>query len=63
IRPGLNIKGGLAFELGKYGGGISGIEVGGLLELFPKKVILIPEAGNKAVFSSVYIKLYFGLRE
>jgi hypothetical protein len=63
LRPGLNLKGGLAFELGKYGGGITGIEVGGLLELFPKAIILIPEAGNRAVFSSVYIKLYLGIRE
>jgi hypothetical protein len=63
IRPGINVKGGLTFELGKYGGGITGIEVGGMLELFTKEIILIPEAGNRAVFSSVYINLYFGLRE
>ncbi|HXA02659.1 MAG TPA: hypothetical protein VNW99_11765 [Cytophagaceae bacterium] len=62
IRPGINIKGGLAFELGKYGGGITGIEVGGLLELFSKKLIIIPEASNRAVFSSVYLNLYFGTR-
>jgi hypothetical protein len=63
IRPGINLKGGLAFELGKYGGGITGIEVGGMLELFAKEIILIPEAGNRTVFSSVYINLYFGFRE
>jgi hypothetical protein len=62
FRPGINIKGGLAFELGKYGGGITGIEVGGLIELFPKKLIIIPEASNRAVFSSVYINVYFGTR-
>jgi hypothetical protein len=63
LRPGVNIKAGLAFELGKYGAGITGIEVGGLIELFPKKLIIIPEASNRAVFSSVYVNLYFGTRQ
>jgi hypothetical protein len=63
ILPGINLKSGLCFELGKFGGNVTGVEVGGLLELFPKKVILIPEAQNRAVFSSVYINLYFGLRQ
>jgi hypothetical protein len=63
ILPGINFKTGLGFELGKSGSGISGIEVGGLLELYPKKVILIPEAEHRSIFSSVYINLYFGGRK
>jgi hypothetical protein len=63
ILPGINLKSGLCFELSKYGGNITGVEVGGLLEFFPKKVIIIPEAQNRAVFSSIYINLYFGLRQ
>jgi hypothetical protein len=63
ILPGINLKTGLGFELGKSGSNISGIEVGGLLELFPKKVIIIPEAEHKSIFSSVYINLYFGGRK
>jgi hypothetical protein len=62
ILPGVNLKTGFCFELGKFGSNVTGIEVGGLLEFFPKKAVLIPESENRSVFSSIYINLYFGLR-
>jgi hypothetical protein len=63
LRPGLNVKAGLSFELSKHGGGVTGMEIGGLVELFPGKIVIIPEAGNKEIFSSLYVNIYFGTRQ
>jgi hypothetical protein len=67
IVPGLHFKTGLSFEFGSFGGGVSGIEAGGMLELYPRKIELLDVAAdypthNRAIFSSFYVNIYFGSR-
>ena len=63
INPGLHIKTGLSFEYGRYREDVTGVEVGFLVEAYPKKIILIPQASNTAVFTSAYLTLYYGRRK
>lgn len=59
IIPGLSLKAGLNFE---FGNSTTGVEVGGLMEIFPKKILIIPRAENSNFFTSIYINIYFSSR-
>lgn len=59
IVPGINMKGALAFE---FGNSTTGIEVGGMVELFPKTIVLLSNAHNIGAFSSIYINIYYASR-
>ncbi|MEJ8803677.1 hypothetical protein [Pontibacter sp. H249] len=63
VNIGAHIKGGLSFEYGRYRESIAGIEVGFLLEVFPKEMVIIPQASNEQLFTSVYLNLYYGRRK
>ncbi|WP_439880573.1 hypothetical protein ACSX1A_15635 [Pontibacter sp. MBLB2868] len=63
VNIGVNLKGGLSFEYGRYRESIAGIEVGFVVELFPKEMIIIPQADNEQFFTSVYLNLYYGRRK
>lgn len=60
VNLGLNMKAGLSFELSGFRNSVTGFEVGFLLEAYPKRVILIPAAQNRSVFTSAYLSLFFG---
>jgi len=59
IIPGISMKAGLNFE---FGNSTTGIEVGGLIDIYPKKIIIIPRAENTNVFTSIYINIYYSSR-
>ena len=63
INPGVHIKTGLSFEYGRYREDVTGIEVGFLVEAYPKKIILIPQSNNTSLFTSAYLTLYYGRRK
>ena len=63
LNIGAHLKTGLSFEYGRYHESITGIDTGFLLEAYPKKLIMIPQAQNYQVFSSVYLTLYYGRRK
>ena len=60
---GLHAKGGLSFEYGRYREDVTGVEVGFLLEAYPKEIVLVPKANNSSLFTSVYLILYYGRRK
>ena len=60
---GAHFKSGLSFEYGRYREDVTGVEVGFLLEAYPKKLVMIPRATNVNFFSSVYLTLYYGRRK
>ncbi len=67
IVPGLHLKTGLSFEFGTFGSGVSGIEAGGLLEVYPQRIELLDISSafptyNRWLFSSLYVNIYFGGR-
>ncbi|MFD2513160.1 hypothetical protein ACFSRY_04735 [Pontibacter locisalis] len=63
VNVGLHLKAGLSFEYGRYRESIAGIEVGFMVEAFTKKMVIIPQAENEQLFTSVYLNLYYGRRK
>lgn len=63
IQMGINLKLGLAFELGTVKSSVTGFEVGFLLDSYFQEIILMPTAENKAVFPTVYFTLFYGSRK
>ncbi|HSI90480.1 MAG TPA: hypothetical protein VK927_05150 [Adhaeribacter sp.] len=59
---GAHLRTALSFEYGRYQESITGIETGFMLEVYPKKLIMLPEATNNQVFTSAYLTLYYGRR-
>ncbi|UHG90254.1 hypothetical protein [Spirosoma oryzicola] len=68
LTVGLNVKAAMSFELSTFRNNTTGVEIGFLAEVFPNKVIIIPnpgpngsrEDGNRNFFTSGYITLFFG---
>lgn len=68
LTVGLNVKAALSFELSTFRNNTTGIEIGFLAEMFPNKIIIIPntapnssrEDGNRSFYTSGYITLFFG---
>ncbi|QMW00455.1 hypothetical protein [Spirosoma foliorum] len=68
LTVGLNVKAALSFELSSFRANTTGIEIGFLAEVFPNKVVIIPnqsatgnrEDGNRNFFTSAYLTLFFG---
>lgn len=63
IQMGINLKLGLAFELGTVKSSVTGFEVGFLLDSYFHEIVLMPTAKNKAVFPTVYSTLFYGSRK
>ncbi|MDB5274044.1 MAG: hypothetical protein JWO58_2411 [Chitinophagaceae bacterium] len=68
VVPGFHIKPALTFEMGKFNGNVTGLEIGTLLEGFTEKMIILQAPDgvgpikNKQFFSSVYLTIYYGFR-
>lgn len=65
--PGAHIKGGFSFEYGSFATGVTGVEVGGMIEGYTKRVEILnilngAPSYNRQVFSSIYLNIYFGWR-
>lgn len=68
---GLNAKAGLSFDLSAFRNNITGLEIGFLAEVFPKRIPILPNRttgadpldGNRQFFTSGYITLFFGTRK
>lgn len=68
IVPGFHLKPALSFEMGRFNGNVTGIEIGALVEAFTEKMIILepfdtlPPVQNKQFFSSVFLTIYYGFR-
>jgi len=60
---GLNIRAAMSFEFGTFKSNVSGFEIGALLDAYARKIEMIPEADNYAIWPSVYITLFYGSRK
>lgn len=63
INIGVHTKLGVSFEYGRYNESITGVEVGFMLEGYPKELVILPEAENRQLFTSVYLNIYYGRRK
>jgi hypothetical protein len=62
IQPGINFKIAMNFELGPGKSSVQGFEGGFLLDSYFKKVPLMAQAENYAIYPTVYLTLFFGSR-
>lgn len=62
VVPGVHLRGGLAFEYGRYREGVTGLEAGALVEAYGRRPNLLPETTNPRVFTGVYLTLFMGRR-
>jgi len=60
---GLNIRAGVSFEFGTFKSNVTGFEIGMLLDAYARKINMIPEADNYALWPMVYITLFYGSRK
>jgi hypothetical protein len=60
---GMNVRAGLSFEFGTFKSNVSGFEIGMLFDAYARKINMVPEADNYAVWPTVYITLFYGSRK
>lgn len=63
IVPGANLKVAMNFELGTTKSQVTGFEAGFLLDAYSKKIEMMPEAKNYAVYPTLFITLFYGGRK
>ena len=63
FKPGLNFKAALSFTFSTNGANVTGVEAGTLIGAFPSNVILIGVSENRAVFTSIFLNIFFGGRD
>jgi hypothetical protein len=63
IVPGVNVKAAVNFELGTIKSQVTGFEAGFLMDVYSKKIDLMPTAKNYAVFPTLFLTLFYGNRK
>jgi hypothetical protein len=63
IKPGVNLKAALNFELGTIKSQVTGFEAGFLLDAYAGKVVMVPTAPNYAVYPTFFFTLFYGGRK
>ena len=63
IVPGINFKAAMNFELGTIRSQVTGFEAGFLVDVYSKKIELIPTAKNYSVFPTLFLTLFYGNRK
>jgi hypothetical protein len=61
VMPGLYAKGGFNFEYSKEDKVIHAIEVGAVINAFPKEIPIMATEKNKAIFFSLFVSYRFGV--
>ena len=60
VMPGLYIKGGFNFEYSKEDKAIHAIEIGGMINAYPKEIPIMAISKNKQFFFSLFVSYRFG---
>lgn len=63
IKPGVNIKASLTFEMGAFKSNVTGFEIGSMVEAYAGSVELMPAENDKSMFLSAFITLFYGHRK
>jgi hypothetical protein len=61
VVPGLYAKGGFNFEYSKEDKIIHAIEIGALIDVFPREIPIMASPDNKAIFFSLFVSYRFGM--
>lgn len=62
IVPGLHIRPSMTFESNSTKSRVFGVQAGFLIEVFTRKINILPEAENSSVFTSAFVAIYLGKR-
>jgi hypothetical protein len=60
---GLNVKAAVSVEFGSFKSSVSGFEIGFLVDSYYRKIEMIPEANNYAIWPTAFITLFYGSRK
>src|SRR5688572_29519952 len=63
IVPGANIKAAINFELGTIKSQVTGFEAGFLLDVYTKKIEMMPTTKNYSVYPTLFLTLFYGTRK
>lgn len=63
IVPGANLKAALNFELGTIKSQVTGFEAGFLVDVYTKKIELMPTTKNYSVYPTLFLTLFYGNRK
>ncbi len=63
IVPGANFKAAINFELGTIKSQVTGFEAGFLVDVYSKKIEIMPTAKNYSVFPTLFLTLFYGNRK
>lgn len=63
LYPGAYLKGGFNFDYGSDSQTLRALEVGAILDAFPKKIPIMAFAENRNLYLTLYVALHFGARE
>ncbi len=59
---GFHLKNSIAFEFGKFGNDVAGVEFGHLIEGYNRNIDILPFSPNSPVFSTIFLTLFYGKR-
>jgi hypothetical protein len=63
IKPGLNFKAAMNFELGTIKSQVTGFEAGFLIDAYSSTIEMMPSAKNYAVYPTLFLTLFYGSRK
>ena len=63
IKPGINAKASLTFEMGAFKSNVTGFEIGAMVETYAGKIELMPAEDDRSTFVSAFITLFYGHRK
>ncbi len=63
LTVGLHVKAAVSFELSAFRNNTTGVELGGLVEAFPRTIPIMLDAPNRAFYTSAYVTLFFGSKK
>ena len=63
IKPGVNLKASLTFEMGAFKSNVTGFEIGSMVEAYAGSVELMPVEDDRSMFLSAFITLFYGHRK
>jgi hypothetical protein len=63
IKPGINFKAALSFELGTFKSQVTGFEAGFLLDMYSSEIEMMPSAKNYSTYPTLFITFFYGSRK
>ncbi len=60
VVPGVNLKAGFVFQFVQFGGSVTGIEAGAMVEAYPHAIPILAQTYNRNIYTSVYVNLFYG---